>query len=95
MVDEKTTKKKRGPQKGTTKGKTTNSVIKFFQKEYNKLIEEKKKIEKKMKVYEKSTKDLGFNLSKRVIKIKEEIEGKPKGRPGRKKKEVMTEGKSE
>ncbi len=88
MADEKTPKK-RGRKKGTTtKGKTTDSVMKVFQKEYDKLIEEKKKIEKKMKVFEKSGKELGFKLSKRIAKIKDEIVGKTKGKPGRKKKEL-------
>lgn len=91
MVEETKPKMKRGRKPGTktTKEKTTNSVMKVFQKEYDKLIEEKKKIDKKMKVYEKSSKELGFKLSKRVVKTTVEIEGKVKEKPGRKKKVVV------
>jgi hypothetical protein len=89
MADEKKPAKKRGRKKGTTtKGKTVDSVMKVFQKEYDKLIEEKRKIEKKMKVFEKSGKELGFKLSKRIGKIKDEVLGKKKGKRGRKKKSV-------
>lgn len=97
MVDEKTTKKKRGPKKGTTKkGKTTNSMMKSLQKVYDRLIEDKKEIDKKMKVHEKYCKEMGYKLSKRIMKIKDEIVGKPKGKRGRTKKEVVVpEGKSE
>jgi hypothetical protein len=97
MADEKKPKVKRGRKPGTKmKEKTTDSVMKVFQKEYDKLIEEKKKIEKKMKVFEKSGKELGFKLSKRIGKIKDEILGKKKRKPGRKKKAIaVPEVKSE
>jgi hypothetical protein len=95
MAEEKTPKK-RGPKKGTTKGKMSNSVMKVFQKEYDKLISEKKIIEKKMKVYEKSSKELGFKLLKRLVKTIEDSEEKPKVKRGRKKKgEVANLGKTE
>ena len=89
MVDEK--KSKRGRKKGTTvKGKKTDDVMMSPQKLYDKLMEEKKEIDKKLKVHIKYCKNMGFKLSKRVMKIKEEIEGKIKGKPGRKKKVVET-----
>ena len=60
-----------------------------LQKEYNNLIVEKKLIDKKIKVYEKLSKELGFKLSKRTVKAKGEPKGKTKGKRGRKKKEVV------
>lgn len=97
MVDEKKPGKKRGRKKGTTiKEKKTDSSMNVLQKEYNNLITEKKLIDKKIKVYEKLSKELGFKLSKRVVKIKGKTEDKPKGKRGRKKKSVVVqEAKSE
>jgi hypothetical protein len=98
MVEGKEPRTKRGRKKGSTTDKetTTDSVMKVFQKEYDKLIEEKKKIEKKMRVFEKSSKELGFKLSKRVGKTETETGGNTGKKRGRKKKEVvLTEGKSE
>ena len=90
MVDEKTPKKKRGRKKGTTiKEKTSDSSMKVLQNEYDKLIAEKKLIDKKMKAFEKLSKEIGFKLSKRIAKAKGETEGKTKGKRGRKKKEIV------
>jgi hypothetical protein len=106
MVEDKKPTKKRGPKKGAVRAdKVSKSVVKVFQKEYDKLLktkrkienklnEEKKKIEKKMMFYEKSSKEMGFKLAKRLFKIKD-TESKAKGKHGRKKKEVAAEGKSE
>jgi hypothetical protein len=89
MTDENKPKKKRGRKPGTTTKKNTgDSSMKVLQKEYDKLMVEKKLIDKKINVYEKLSKELGFKLSKRIAKAKGERKGKTKGKRGRKKKEV-------
>jgi hypothetical protein len=97
MVEGKKPGKKRGRKKGTrTKEKTNNNVMISPQEMYNVLIEMRKQVDKKIKVHIKYCKDMGFKLSKRSGKSKDEIKGKTKGKPGRKKKAaVVTEGKSE
>ena len=78
---------KRGPKKDKSpKKKMGSGLLKILQKEYDKLNEMKKEIEKKMKVHEKYCKDMGFKLSKRTPK---DTEPKTKGKPGRKKVEKV------
>ena len=83
MKGEKKPKMKRAIKKDKSPKKKVNiGLMKVLQKEYDKLNEEKKEIDKKMKVHEKYCKDMGFKLSKRVVK---DTVGKTKGKRGRKK----------
>ena len=87
MKEEKKPKTKKGPKKTKSpEKKLTSGMLKIVQKEYEKLIKEKKEIDKKIKVHMKYCKDMGFKLSKRVGK---DTEPKTKGKPGRKKVEKV------
>lgn len=87
MKEEKKPKTKRVLKKTkSTEKKVTSGMLKILQKEYDKLLIEKREIEKKMKVHEKYCKDMRYKLSKRSPK---NTEVKTKGKPGRKKVEKV------
>lgn len=76
----------------TAKGKSSVSAVKAHQKDYNKLMNQRKKIDEEIKKIEKIFKILGVKLKKRADKDEKQSENgeKTEKKRGRKKKEAVT-----